>query len=281
MSGSANRGLLPGPSQRAVKILLSAFWGPQGWQSKQAAPDDFAAAMAERVMFAPAEVTHDELVAEAKRLGADADERAASDAFLASLTTRRVDLRSALGSLHVAQALPMHAFVPKLRERACAVCGWDGRERTTEDLNILSFERFKWGGVRRLDPRYAGFDLARFRELPRVTPTPDDLRVARQMICALKSAANDAKATAAVLPKALKGVFPSNDAERRIVIEILSHCGIIQPGSTTPFSDRWTDYFDRPWPPGARNDWAFPVYAWHGKDGINEDALLRVFPQLS
>jgi ferredoxin len=34
-------------------------------------------------------------------------------------------------------------------------------------------------------------------------------------------------------------------------------------------------------PPGARNDWYFPVYAWRGIDGINEDAVLAVFPQLA
>jgi len=234
-----------------VKILLSAFWGPQGWRSEQPALDDLAYAIGERVMFDRVEVTHDELVAEAKRLGVAADEGAASDAFLAGLTTRRVDLRSALGSLHVARALPMHTFVPKLREQACAVCGWYGRERTVEDLNVLSFERLKWGGVRRLNPLYVGFDLARFLELPHVTPTSEDLEAARRIIDALRGAAQDVRATPAVLPKALKGVFPSNDVERRIVIEILSHCGIIQPASTTPLRAGWTDYFARPVAPGA------------------------------
>ena len=60
--------------------------------------------------------------------------------------SRRVEIRSALGSFAVLQHFPMHA-APGQRE-ACPVCGDYNRPADEEDLNVLNFERFKWGGVR-------------------------------------------------------------------------------------------------------------------------------------
>jgi hypothetical protein len=67
-----------------VKILLSAYWGPQGWRSQRPATEDLAFAIAEGVMSPPARVSHDEIVARAKQLGGEVDELAASNAFLAT-----------------------------------------------------------------------------------------------------------------------------------------------------------------------------------------------------
>jgi hypothetical protein len=41
-------------------------------------------------------------------------------------------------------------------------------------LNILSFERFKWGGVRRDNVAYVAFDLEQFVRAPRLQPTRAD-----------------------------------------------------------------------------------------------------------
>jgi hypothetical protein len=62
------------------------------------------------------------------------------EAFLASLSSRRLDLRSALGSYAVARFLAEHAYEDSGHGR-CATCG-QYEETEPEDLNVLSFERF-------------------------------------------------------------------------------------------------------------------------------------------
>jgi hypothetical protein len=45
------------------------------------------------------------------------------EAFLASLTSRRLDLRSALGSYAVARLLPEHSLTPVPYDGSRAICG--------------------------------------------------------------------------------------------------------------------------------------------------------------
>jgi hypothetical protein len=82
--------------------------------------------------------------------------------FLSSLTSRRLDLRSALGSFAVARHLKRHAHDPAPDPSGhCRTCRLRADERDI-DRNVMSFERFKWGGVRRDDLVYVAFDLERF-----------------------------------------------------------------------------------------------------------------------
>ena len=132
------------PDARAVRILAETYWGPNGWKSPGGAPllpsdEDYAFAIRAGVMFEPVEVDHDEVVARAIDLGSRVEIERAAGAFLASLASRRLDLRSALGSLGVARALPAHTFVRRLHEQACDVCGGYNREPALTDVNVLNF----------------------------------------------------------------------------------------------------------------------------------------------
>lgn len=134
----------------ARRPLMDTFWSPKGWRSppKWPAPDVFRCAVEAGVMFAQSRVqNHDGWVAAAREAATGVSPSEVSDAFVASLSNRRLDLRSALGSLAVARRLPEHSFVPVRASVVCAVCGLSGRDE--QDLNVLNFERFKWGGVRR------------------------------------------------------------------------------------------------------------------------------------
>lgn len=53
-------------------------------------------------------------------------------------------------------------------------------------MNVLNFERFKWGGVRRDDIAYIAFDLEQFARAPRLAPTRADIEVGQQLIDALR-----------------------------------------------------------------------------------------------
>jgi len=143
-----------------------------------------------------------------------------------------------------------------------------------DDLNVLNFERFKWGGVRHNQPLYALFDLVRFRATRREPGTVnlDPLR------CILDIAAN---ASADFKPNDLvKSIAPyvaGDAAQRRVVIECLGYAGIIQPSAHPGFFEGYP--LDREYP-GGKNDWAYPVAWWRGRDGVNAAALEFYFPNL-
>lgn len=93
-----------------------------------------------------------------------------------ALASRRLDLRSALGSYAIACQLPWHVFSPagdidpcggytSVSPSDCGICGSPARPGPA-DLNLYSFERFKWGGVRRDDVSYIAFDLEQFSWAP-------------------------------------------------------------------------------------------------------------------
>ncbi len=76
-------------------------------------PADFEYAKATGVMCDPIDLlTHDETVSGVREAVAAVNERGVSGAFLASLASRRLELRSALGSYAVARHLPAHDLVP-------------------------------------------------------------------------------------------------------------------------------------------------------------------------
>jgi len=54
---------------------------------------------------------------------------------------------------------------------ACAVCGLNERE-VEIDWDVMNFERFKWGGVRRDDLTYVWLDLRQFAAADRPLPPP-------------------------------------------------------------------------------------------------------------
>jgi len=102
-----------------------------------------------------------------------------------SLSSRRLELGSALGRSAVLRRFPKRT-IPRQRG-ACPVCGVYNRGAERVDLNVLNFERFKWGGVRHDQPLYASLDLQLFQELPRIDPTAGDIAVFKEILQAIVS----------------------------------------------------------------------------------------------
>ena len=148
-----------------------------------------------------------------------------SEAFLVSLSSRRLDLRCALGSYAVARFLTEHAYEEMPGHGRCATCGqYRSAAVRPQDLNVLSFERFKWGGVRTDHIEYVAFDLEQFARAPRMKPTPADISLGQQLIDQLRQLPVDTTAAQAVTRlKMIKG----NKAERDIMLGILGVCGIL------------------------------------------------------
>jgi hypothetical protein len=262
--------------EKALRILADTFWSSQGWKSTRVtAPDDFAYAKSVGVMFdEPISISHDGVISDLVQIVGGLMSTAITDAFLASLTSRQLELRSALGSYAVARFLPEHDFVPQIAQRylgepSCAVCGLPRRDEEF-DLNVLSFERFKWGGVRRDDLGYVWFDLREFAKHDRASPSPEDRQLFRELIEALEALPPSTSA-----PKAEKALraLQSNKAEREIVLDILGVCGALETPAHHGYSESFVPSHERLLPPLAYIERTYPVCWWKAGDGVNHAAL--------
>lgn len=138
-------------------------------------------------MFAaPAVLDHDGWVEAARAAVARVSAKEIEAAFLTSLTSRRLDLRSALASYVVARGLPEHSFTARSGSQQCAICGLYA-EAAAEDLNVLNFERFKWAGVRRDSIVYVAFDLQQFLRAPRPEVRTEDADLGRTILDVLNN----------------------------------------------------------------------------------------------
>ena len=263
--------------KKAIKILFDTYWSSTGWKREYTiSPEDFAYAQNAGVMFQPVTISHDDIVS-----WLDSSLKAVNldniiNAFLVSLSTRQLELRSALGSFAIARNFPDHVYQGD--SYCCSVCGTLKNSTLTYDLSVFNFERYKWGGVRHERPEYIAFDLEQFAKLEMIKPTERDFDVMQQIIesihqCKLTDRPRD-------LEQRLASVVKSNKAERNILVQILAYCGILQPSKRTSYYQTFINYFERKIPQVKKIDWTYPVCWWRGADGINQSALKYYFPQM-
>jgi hypothetical protein len=257
--------------KNAVKILFETYWTTGGWRNSYTTPpEDLAYAISKGVMFPPALFPHGATLRRLRRVCKSISPAEVGNAFLTSLTMREPVLRSALGSFAVARSMPDHGFTPDIVR--CRICKLALSPTESDDLNVLSFERMKWGGVRHADAGYQLFDLEEFRKLAPPQPTADDMAIFHRILATIRSL--PAKATAGHLEKALAGVVPSNKNERRQMIEVLCLSGVIAYPS-------YRDIFDDTTPPSDRRyrdtDWGIPAMYWRARDGYSAERVKEYF----
>jgi len=139
-----------------------------------------------------------------------------------------------------------------------------GREYyKNEDLNVLNFERIKWGGVCHGELLYTLFDLEQFMKEEIPEPTSEDIEIFKEILKAIDSCKpND-------YPGALRGkmaeisILKANKAERDVIIEILACIGVLAPKSHNR-------------PEAGKHDWTYATY-WRGEDGYDEALVDRYF----
>ncbi|RTE89905.1 hypothetical protein [Bradyrhizobium sp. LVM 105] len=273
--------------KKALQILLDAYWSPRGWKRDEAVGRaDFEHARQAGFMFDSVTVTHDDIVAQLVSVRARMNLEKVADAFLASLSTRRLELRSALGSFSCAAQFPLHGLLEQTARRVpsgrlhCRICGRYGYANPEqEDLNMLSFERWKWGGIRHVDPLYCWFDLTQFEKADLVEPTEQDCSILAEIIDIASGLTPDARPNE--LEKRIGKVIKSNRAERCVLIQILGYCGVLKPAGRSGFLQAFTPDALRDRPADHTNDWAYPVIWWRGADGIDIGVLSHLFPKVA
>ncbi len=95
------------------------------------------------------------------------------------------------------------------------------------DLNVLSFERHKWGGVRHNYPDYAAFDLERLLAEDTPLPNAQDSAIMGRIVVAVRQL--PARASRRDLDRQLAPLLSSNKAERDVLVDILGYSGVLNP----------------------------------------------------
>lgn len=258
---------MPAPEQQAVRTLLNAYWGSGGWRpSPQATSEQRRQAIEAGVMFdSRPTLSHDDVVAEVLAVRESLSQQEVADCFVASLSSRRLDLRSALGSFAVARHLQPHQYERGI-DHMCGICGLADVEPNV-DLDVMNFERFKWGGVRRDDLVYIWLDLRLFAEADRLVPSAEDRAGLERLLSSL--AALPAGSTAGTAASERWPGIPSNKAERTVLLEILGVCSILENPQHPGFAHHFVRRVDRADPP-SRSELAYPVCWWRSGDGVNQ-----------
>lgn len=267
--------------KKAKKILFDTYW-QNGWVDNPTTPvDDFEYAKSKGLMFDRFSIDHDICITQIQEYRQQITPKMAAKAFLNSLSSRRLYLRSGIASYHIACKLPVHTYTPivsghgykdgKITSTSytCKICrdaqyGIIGNESyNNRDLNVLNFERIKWGGVRHGDILYTLFDLKQFLKEEIDEPTTEDIEIFFSILEVIDRATPGE--TPRMLEKRLKDVIKSSKDERDRLIEILASIGVVVPKS-----------YDRKIP--MKSDWDYAEY-WRGEDKYNKENVEELFGQ--
>jgi hypothetical protein len=267
------------PDRRALKVLFGTYWSSNGWRPENQriiSKEDLEYTKTMGIMFDPIVLTHDEIVRQATDAIRRISRQSVADAFVSSLTSRRLDLRSALGSFALLGHFPKHKSTKNTKQ--CSVCGVYQSIPLQVDLNLLNFERFKWGGVRHDKPEYALFDLQRFESEPKVVITKNEVETFGNLLKAIENCPTTT--TSATLQNCLSEVIASNKAERDVVVHILGMCGILATKEHVGYMNQFVHYSDRTLPDRRFVDMLYPACWWQRSDGVNHEALNYWFGHL-
>ena len=267
--------------EKAVKLLNKACWSSSGWKSKlDLTKDEKEYLRTAGLVREKFQLTHDELVEWAMRARKKVTRQEVCRAFVASLGTRYLEYRSALGSYAHLHLLKRHSHqtTRELPPLECDICGANSTCTVTEkEFVTLNFERYKWGGVRHPDLYFAACDLEMFAQLPESKPTEDDW-AALQAILDLATDPVQGRSVSK-LKKGIKGIIKTNDAEADTLCHILSYAGILATEAYPGFDSKFITYDDRAAFNGD-NDQEYPLSCWKGP-GIQAKAVQYWFPELS
>lgn len=260
--------------QKARKILMQTYWQSGGWRSGgyTYTEEDFQYAKSKGLMFDQLTISHDECVQRLRQLHEKfLTKELVVKAFLHSLSTRKVHLRSALSSWALTHDLPMHTYdeqpVALVSYSGCGYCNeqkiMSNDTYVNEDLNVLNFERIKWGGVRLNWLIYCLLDLeCLVKEQEALNVSEDDVAILQQMVAAIESC-NDTDA-ARQLEKRWKDVFKSNQHERDVVMEIWGYAGLlVSKDDYRKERGRGTDFMS--------------MATWRGQDGYSQEKMKFYF----
>ena len=242
--------------KKAKKILFNTYWSSNGWindDERNISQDEFIYAKKKGLMFEPFSISKNELLKRLKELFNSIPQKLVTDAFLSSLTNKRLDWRSALASYANVQRILSN---PNYDEY---LLGYG----ENEDLNVLNFERIKWSGVRHNSGIYNFLDLTLLLKDEITEPKKDDILIFKNILKTIDNSAIGE--TPSILRDRLSESIKASKNERHSLMEILGCAEILEPLD-----------FNRKEP--GKHDWTFPLY-WRGEDKYNKTNVERYFSE--
>ena len=274
---------------KGLKTLFAFHQRVRGIEDNIITEEMIAQAKSEGYLFDyPAYESHADTLKRLKGILSHIDPKDIANAFLYSLSTRRLEYRSALGSYYYAKAIPEHEKMDGYHPMPthCCICGWRAWKDEPDDLdlqlssyNTYNYERYKYGGLRHTDINYALFDLEQFLKLPKVTPFDEDIYIFKAILsCAAKL---EPKEKAGKLRSLItkEKILKSNKDEVSVLLGELGICGILAGNDYPSYGVYFANEYERA-PVGHSNDFAYPVNRWYAGDGINTEKLREVFGNL-
>ena len=229
--------------KKAKNILFKTYWSSQGWimdEHPKTDSADFEYAKEKGVMFDRLTISVDQLLERLNGIFHAIPQKKVTDAFLNSLTNKRLDWRSGLGSYGNARRL--------LADPSSSNYLLDHGEDL--DLNVLNFERIKWGGVRFFGALYNWLDLELLYKEDVPAPSQESINILQAILDVIEhSEKNDSPSH---LRDNLKKVFNVSKNERHLLMEILGAVKILKPSR-----------YERKEP--GKHDWHFVLH-WRGED---------------
>lgn len=271
-----------------LKTLFALYKGPF-WRETNVSEEEISAAKKQGYLFDyPAYETHEDTFRRRNAILAQVDPGDVANAFLFSLSTRRLEYRSALGSYYYARAIPAHTFMHSHNERLaaaavhCYYCGWHAWKKEPDvfdkrfGCNVFNYERYRYGGVHHTNINYALFDLEQFLKLPKANPTQEDKQILAGILSSVDrlNAPDKAGKLREAITKAK--ILKSNKDEVSVLLNILGICGILAGKEHPSYDEYFADEYERD-PTEYRNDFAYPVNRWRAGDGVNAEKLKEVF----
>lgn len=272
--------------EKGLEILLKTYWNSNGWKSGAISKENFEIAKKEGFMFDyPKYISHDEALKKLDSLLEKINPVDVANAFLYSLSTRRLEYRSILGSYYFGKSIPKHELYDpynNLNSKHCYMCGWYAWSKEPDEydlrtgINVYNFERYKFGGVRYLSIDYVIFDIEQFLKLPKVTPVDNDREILKRILqCVNKLEPNDKIGKLSTTIRKEK-ILKSNENEMRGILNILGICGVLSSNEFPCYEDEFVDEYCR-FPIEHKNDFNYPVNRWRASDGVNFAKFEKVF----
>lgn len=272
--------------KKGLEILLKAYWDSRGWRDGTISKEDFEVAKKEGFMFDyPKYINHDEALKKLACLLDKINPVDVANAFLYSLSTRKLEYRSILGSYYFGKAIPTHTIYNpynNLNSKHCYMCGWYAwsKEPNEYDLrhgvNVFNFERYKFGGVRYDSIDYILFDIEQFLKLPKVTPNDNDKKILKRILQCVSKIESSDKAGKLRDMITKEKIFKSNKNEISGILDILGICGVLSNDEFPCYEDKFVDEYCRS-PIEHKNDFMYPINRWRASDGINYTKFEKVF----
>jgi hypothetical protein len=240
--------------KKAKEILFRTYWNVTGWidpKDRKIESVDFEYAKEKGIMFEPLTITKDDILIRLKKIVETVSVQKVTNAFLSSFTNSRLDWRSGLGSYaNAKRLLSENNFDDYYYGRGINI-----------DLNIMNFERIKWGGIRHNNGTYNWLDLTLLNSENVKKPNAKDIQIFQSILKEIENSKKGEKIDK--LRDRLRKILKSSVEETQMFTDILGSANILKPFN-----------YNRSAP--EKHLWSF-VAEWRGEDKYSLENVNEYF----